>query len=159
MGEENTKGMKEFAQEFAEFISELKDAMPEAEMENEHIVTLYAIYLKNGRAEKMNGNGNGNGYNGGYKKKSDPNAPATDKQKNAITAFARKGKIAEVDTSSLTKREASKILDEAFGKGRDSLSSSSLPKLYETENVPVEENGARQVEGWKPMRFMDTKKR
>jgi hypothetical protein len=140
METENMNGMKNFAREFAEFVSELRDAMPEAEMENENIVTLYAIYLKNGRAEKMNGNG----YNGGYKKKSDPNAPATDRQKNAIAAFARKGKIAEVDTSNLTKREASKILDEAFGKGRDSPSSFSLPKLYETENVPVEEKMAYQ---------------
>ena len=132
MDTENMNEMKEFAREFAEFVSELRDAMPEAEMEtrfpqsgnapisregnrDEYIVTLYAIYLKNGRAEKMNRNGNG--YNGGYRKKPDPNAPATEKQKNAIAAFARKGKIAEVDTSSLTKREASKILDEAFGKG------------------------------------------
>jgi hypothetical protein len=112
-GNENkTNGIDAFVRDFDRFYDAIVEKVKE--LDDEHIVTLYAIYLKNGRAEAMNGNGNGYGY----KKKPDLNAPATDKQKSLIGSLIKKGKIEEVSLDGLTKRDASKLLDEAFGKGR-----------------------------------------
>ena len=134
----NEMEMNEFVGDFECFYKAMNARA--GKIENEHVVTLYAIYRKNKRAEKMNGNGNGYS-NYGNKPKQDQ--PATDKQVRAIESMARKGRIPTTDTKNLTKREASKILDIAFGKGEKSPFSSispspTIPKLYETENIPVE---------------------
>jgi len=106
-------GIDGFTSEFEQFFDAMSEKVREVNVEQ--IVTLYAIYLKNGRAEKMNENGNG--YFG-RKPKSDPNAPATEKQKGLIGSLIKKGKIQQTSLDGLTKRDASRLLDEAFGKGR-----------------------------------------
>jgi len=104
-------GIDDFVGDFEAFHKAIRQKV--GEIDHEHVVTLYAIYLKNGRAEAMNSNGN-------YQKKpkSDPNAPATDKQKGLIGSLIGKGKIQQTSLEGLTKRDASRLLDEAFGKGR-----------------------------------------
>ena len=112
-GNENkTNGIDEFVSDFDRFYDKMLEKVKE--LDDEHIVTLYAIYLKNGRAKAMNSNGNG--YQ--RKPKSDPNAPATEKQKGLIGSLIKKGKIQQTSLDGLTKRDASRLLDEAFGKGR-----------------------------------------
>ena len=104
--------IEKFVGDFGRFYERLNNAVDGLEEEN--IVTLYAIYRKNDRAERMNNGGFKPSYPG--KPKSNPNAPATDKQKGLVGSLIKKGKVEEVDPDGLTKREASRILDEAFGK-------------------------------------------
>jgi len=103
------KEIETFAVEYAAFASAVKSES--GEVPEEQLVTLYAIFKKNGRAEALNGNGYG------YKKqKSDPNAPATEKQVRAITNMLRAGRIAGgIELDSLTKKEASEIIGKALG--------------------------------------------
>jgi len=55
--------------------------------------------------------------NGGYRPKSNPNAPATEKQLGLIRSLMTKGKLKQSGLDGLTKGGASKLLDKAFGKG------------------------------------------
>jgi len=144
----------EFADEFCEFRKQIAEKTNGSAIGNEEIVTLYAIFRKDARTDKINGNGN--------KPKSDPtrfpqsgnapisregnrDAPATEKQINAIEMLVRKGRIqtdprASIDN--LTKREASEILSKAFGDEKSPFSlhnnpdnNLEIPELYETENT------------------------
>jgi len=108
--ENGKNGINEFVGEFEAFHRTIRKSV--GDIDEEHVVTLYAIYKKNGRAEKFGENGYG------YKKKPDPNAPATEKQKGLIGSLIKKGKIQQTSLDGLTKRDASRLLDEAFGKGR-----------------------------------------
>ena len=132
-GNENkTNNIDEFVSDFDRFYDKMLEKVKE--LDDEHIVTLYAIYLKNGRAEAMSGNGNGY-FN--KKPKSDPNALATDKQKKAIETFVRQGRTASVNLSALKKKEASDIIGKVLGGGNPPFP--FLPALYATEEIPVEE--------------------
>jgi len=150
--ENKTNGIDEFVGEFEAFHKVIRQKA--GEIENEHIVTLYAIFKKNGRAEAMNGNGNGYGY----KKKSDPNAPATDKQKGLISSLMKKGKVQQTSLDGLTKRDASRLLDEAFGKGRGSPSSfSSSPSPRGTEKLKSDRKDDDSMAPKKPKVSADLK--
>ena len=103
--ETENNGMNEFVGEFEAFHRAIRQKA--GEMGDEQVVTLYAIFKKNGRAERLNGM---NGY-----QKKDPNEPATDKQKAAIERFVKQGRIPEVDLKTLTKREASVMIKGVLG--------------------------------------------
>ena len=73
--EGENKEMEEFLGEFGLFYKSILQNV--GSIENEHIVTLYAIYKKNGRAEKLNGNGH----------KPEFGEMATEKQKDATNSL------------------------------------------------------------------------
>lgn len=106
--ENKMKEMDEFADELKVFIETVMVKIGAIKFDPEQIVTLFAIYKKNGRAERMNG---------GYRPKSNPNAPATEKQLGLIRSLMTKGKLKQSGLDGLTKGGASKLLDKAFGKG------------------------------------------
>jgi len=162
----------EFADEFCEFRKQIAEKTNGSAIGNEEIVTLYAIFRKDARTDKINGNGN--------KPKSDPtrfpqsgnapisregnrDAPATEKQINAIKALMHKGKIetdAEFNIDALTKREASEILSKAFGDEKSPFSlhnnpdnNPEIPKLYETENTGFNDKIIYQKWGIKQIGF------
>jgi hypothetical protein len=136
-----TNSIDEFVSDFDRFYNKILEKVKE--LDDEQVVTLYAIYLKNGRAEAMNGNGNGYGYQ--KKPKSDPNASATDRQRELIRKLVEKGRVkfeGSINLETLTKKRASEILDKVFGtspsKWRKSSTSfcSNLASVVSSGNHP-----------------------
>jgi len=113
---ENTKmnGMREFADEFFRFGSEFTAKNGDLKLSGGELVTLFAVFKKNMRVERMNGNGCNS-----YSSKPKQDQSATDRQVNAIRVLMRKGKInadPKVEINNLSKMEASRMISEALGR-------------------------------------------
>jgi len=103
---EKLREMDEFVAEYATFEKSLKSAV--GQISEEQLVTLYAIFRKNARTDRMNGNN--------YR--SVPDQPATEKQKAVINNLISRKRI-ELNQSvphvdNLTKKQASRILSVVF---------------------------------------------
>lgn len=98
----------EFVKDFGEFFAEVKKEGIEATVRD--VTTLYAIYRKDLRADRLNKNINDN-YN---KSNADPGKePATERQKRYLMDLAyKKGLcITQRELDRMTREEASKTID------------------------------------------------
>jgi len=103
MKNEKLEEIGEFVAEYADFEKSLKSVV--GQIPEEQLVTLYAIFRKDARTDRVNGNG--------YKSELDP--PATEKQKAAIKGLVnRKGMDPSISVDKMTKKEASKILSAVY---------------------------------------------
>ncbi len=103
---EKLKEIEDFVAEYATFEKSLKSAV--GQISEEQLVTLYAIFRKDARTDRLNGNGHSPVFD----------QLATEKQKAVINNLISRKRI-ELDPSvpsvdKLTKRQASRILSVAF---------------------------------------------
>ena len=101
----------EFVKDFAEFFIEIEREGITTSVKD--IATLYAIYRKDLRADRINNkaNGNCNGING--KSNENSEEPATEKQKQYLMDLAyKKGLcITQRELDRMTREQASKTID------------------------------------------------
>ena len=103
------KEIEEFVSEYAAFETSLKAKV--GQIPEEQLVTLYAIFRKDARTDRMNGNGN--------RYKSQIDQPATEKQIATIDGLVKRGRVkfdpSLPSVSKLTRKEASDILSAVYG--------------------------------------------
>ncbi|VVB74017.1 Uncharacterised protein [uncultured archaeon] len=102
------KEIEEFVAEYATFEKSLKAKM--SQIPYEQLVTLYAIFRKDARTDRVNGNG--------YKSQADQ--PATEKQIATIEGLIKRGRVkfdpSLPPVSALTRKQASDVLSAVYGK-------------------------------------------
>jgi len=128
--------IEEFVSEYAAFETSLKAKV--GSIPEEQLVTLYAIFRKDARTDKMNGNSNR------YKPQLDQ--PATEKQIATIEGLVKRGRMkfdpSLPPISKLTRKQASDILSAVYGglpnKWRKPSTSfrSSFTSIVSSENHP-----------------------
>jgi len=113
---ENGSAMRNFAEEFFKFGFEFTGKNGDLKLSPEELVTLYAIFKKNMRTERMNARAESGNWPAKQRYKDES---ATYKQKNMINFLIKKGKIkpdGSFDVEKLTSKEASQIISSALAK-------------------------------------------